>query len=191
MNYPTPTNPLILRYRGHIPALKNDKNLVPSKDGKSRIIPSQEVEQFFARCKSMKRQVERQGFSCMAFPQPVAAYVEIGFFTSHKYGMSLSDGDNAYTTLCETWQHPAHAKGSGPVLAVIENDRQVVDWHPIVTSVPRRELEGATAYLWAISRDTPWWPQRVEFMTAYMAGKFALDVHEDGTLTFDEIDDLF
>lgn len=191
MNYPTATNPLILRYRGHIPAMKNQKVFIRDDDGKNKMVSSQEVKQFFLRCKSMLPQVEKQGFTCMAFPQPVAAYVEIGFYTNNIHGMAASDGDNAYTTLCETWQHPQRAKGDGPILGVIENDRQVLSWQVEVHSVPSRNLEGATAYLWAYNSGMGAWEQRVQFMTAYHQGAFMMATDEDDTLTFEDIDELF
>lgn len=191
MNFPSPDNPLILHYRGRIPALKNDKEWVDDPEtGGKKPIPNEEVQVFFKKAKSLQRQVDRQGFTRMPFPMPVACHVTMYFRINEPHGIPTSDGDNAYTTLQETWQFPLVVKTMGAVLGVIENDRQVLECHWRTIAVPVANLEGATAFLW---QHDP--KQGFDQMRTFMNWHDKYLIPEEGwdeeTIDFDELDALY
>lgn len=136
-SYPTPDNPLILNFPGHVPALKNRKQ--PVRAGKKlKLVPNKVVRDFIRRIRPLiEGQWEGQGFSLLPVPSRIGIYVEIVFYRNNPKLLPNSDGDNAYTTLQE-------------LLAklVIENDKQVGYGSFDVLYTSNRALEHARAYIW-------------------------------------------
>lgn len=190
MNFPSPDNPLILHYRGRIPALKNDKVLITKKGGDQALIPDKDVLEFFKRVKSLQRQVDQQGFNRMHFPTPVACHVTMYFRINEIHHIPTSDGDNAYTTIQETWQYPAVVKTMGAVLGVIDNDRQVLECHWRTIAVPVANLEGATAFLWQHNPNQGFEEMRL-FMDWHDKHLTPDPGREDETIDFDDLGGLW
>lgn len=188
--YPQADNPLILRYRGQPPALKNNKIPIYGTGGKLKnLIPNREIGKFLANNHSVMQQVVNQGFMKMIFPTPVMAYVEIYLRILEDHGIPTADGDNAYTMLQETWQDPMIVKDLGTMLGVIDDDRQILAFNCEIRPI-KSEFEGALVYLWEMNweespREQRWrfeeWQSQVQNEKAKEEPRFNLD----------EIDDLF
>lgn len=143
MNYPLTSNPLVLIYRGHVPSLKNNRQVFTGKDGTfHRIGRSAGVNRFLKlSATQISIQCERQGFDQIAMPELVGVYARIGVCPPRKTLVPNSDLDNSYTTLQETWQG-----------CVIDDDRQVTDYHVSRFLVASQQLEYAMVFLWVLDK---------------------------------------
>lgn len=141
MANPTPENPIVLNFIGHIPSLKNRKQ--PIRAGKKlKLVPNKVVRDFVNRMKPLlegqwTKLAAEQGFSLVPLPQRIGVYAEIVFYRNNPKLLPNSDGDNAYTTLQE-------------LLAklIIENDKQVGYGSFDVLYTSNRALEHASVFIW-------------------------------------------
>jgi len=145
---PTAAAPLVLNFSGHIPALKNQKIPITTKEGKPALISNTTVQTFYRHFfGSGVVQIKRQGFSRLHWPTPVAAFCELWFYSVNDTGIAPSDADNAYTTLQELLipankKHPYY-------LGVIEDDKQVIDFRTRKYAVNSEAKEGARLFIWS------------------------------------------
>jgi len=168
--YPTSQNPLVLKYKGHVPALKNNRELRKDKNGGYQYGgKNTTVENWLKRvAPALTKQWLDSGFPMMK-NIPVAAWVDIYFFG--KSDLVNADVDNAYTTIQETWQLPNSRAKSAGITGSIYDDRQVVQGTFNLTITPIRSLEGAVAYLWAVSNEKPYYLQLIDFLHWYHLNK--------------------
>lgn len=185
-SYPTTKNPLVLKYRGHVPAMKNRRQY--RKDKKGNLIPAgknKTVKTWLQRIETpLIKQWIGSGYSMMK-NVPVAAWVDIYFYKKDATGFDLvtSDGDNAYTTIQETWQINNPDNDEAGIIGAVYDDRQIVNGTFTLTTTPIRALEGATAYLWGVSLEKPYYLQLAEFLVWYHQ-------HRNREVEFVEIPDL-
>jgi len=164
-SFPNPKNPLVLKYKNHVPALKNRRQMDQTDEGVKFAGKNAEVRKYLRNISaSLMTQWEKSGFDMMKNIR-VGAWVDIYFFG--KGDLVKSDADNSYTTIQETWQLPNSRAKSAGIVGAIYDDRQIVQGTFNMTTTPIRSLEGATAYLWAISSDTPAYQQLMEFLMWY------------------------
>lgn len=144
--YPTPNNPLVLIYRGNIPAMKNDNQIkVSQQQGKNiyKLGRSKKIRVWLATGSSnVQQQRERQGFDVITEPDSIGVFVRLGIYISPKTrtGLPNNDLDNAYTTVQETWGENK----------VIENDRQVASLTVVRVPVRSPALEHTVAFIWTL-----------------------------------------
>jgi hypothetical protein len=141
--YPTPTNPLVLVYRGDIPAMKNDRTVFTDKNDKFRGLGRSKVVRRWLQTAGdhVSEQFERQGFDTLGEPCLVGAFVSVGVYMAEKNIRLLpkKDLDNAYTTIQETWQG-----------IVIDDDRQIADFHPSRIPIFNKALLHSMSFLWLL-----------------------------------------
>lgn len=151
MNLPTPTNPIVLTFRGHTPALKNNKQPV-IRNG--RIVPMTNpgVKKWMRiagddAALQWQRQQDRLGFGTILMPHRVFVFVSVVFYATTVDTIAKSDSDNAYSTIQEMLQMPGQPGG---VIGVFEDDRQVFR-HVVDKEVTRhRKTQHANAYIWVV-----------------------------------------
>lgn len=145
---PSPLNPIVLIYTGKIPSMKNSLRVIQNKRTKRvmGVRRSKSVEKtMMAFSNRILQQMQKQGWTPIEEPNPVACYIELGVYIAakSKTGLPNSDLDNSYTTIQETLQG-----------VVIGNDRQIVDFH-----VTRRAFNNpnippySRVFLWALDRE--------------------------------------
>lgn len=186
---PTVSNPLVLNFSGHIPALKNEKVPVTRKNGKPALVSNQTVQTFYKRVQgNCIDQMRRQGFDVIEWPQHVAVYAEFWFYVANKTNIAASDGDNAYTTLQELLQKSAKNK---PYIHAIDDDKQVSAFHVETYAVHDKIKEGARLYVWTMEEED--YHDRLHMWEAFFRylRKRAFDTPtEQEEVDFDEITNL-
>ena len=153
---------MILVYRGGVPALKNRREPGYTEEGVRIFQKNKAVRSFLASIENaLRTQVDRLEFDRIPMPHKVAAWVDITFFLKAAHGIPRNDGDNAYTTIQETWQ----SSPKGGIAGVIDDDRQVLSavWDVHTTAV--ESLQGAKAYLW-VQDETSFRSQLLRFLAA-------------------------
>lgn len=90
-------------------------------------------------------QFTKSGFDRCVLPEPMAAYVCLYVYSKMAHGLALSDDDNAYTLLQETWQ--ANKRPSG-IVGIFDDDRQIIDHRCVSVPVLNKSLAGAVCYIW-------------------------------------------
>lgn len=161
---PDPTNPIILVYRGHTAALKNNK--VPVTNAEGRVVPitSGRVKRWLKLNESdlqtqWRRQEEEQGFTTILKPNRVVVMAYVSFFVTFADSIPDSDLDNAYTTLQETLQRSNKPNG---IVGAMEDDNQIIRFMAEEKLVPNKALEGALVYVWQ-ANEQPLWGQQALF----------------------------
>ncbi len=142
MNYPTPTNPLIVTYRGHILSMKNEHKLRVNKATKEvmGIGRSPEVRKFLTTwSQNVNAQMLRQGFDQIPKPVQVGCHVRIGVYAEPNAALPKSDNDNMYTSIQETWQ-----------TTLIDNDCQIAHMNIDRDIVRLKGYEFTIGFLWVL-----------------------------------------
>lgn len=145
-NYPTIQNPLEIVYPGTVPALKNRKQLVKSKNGKASLINSKTVDKFNSLADGyVSKAIQRAGFDIIPDGTHIGVFARVVFATSKdKNTEPNNDLDNAFTTLQETLEHH-----------VIQNDRQVYHFYAQKELVHNANFEMGRLWVWVSDEKVP------------------------------------
>jgi hypothetical protein len=158
----------VLTFRGHTPALKNNKlpTIRKGKDGNNQIVPitAKAVRIWMRESgddaeRQWQQQQELQGFSTILMPQRVRCVTYVHFFASSLDVIPVSDLDNAYSTIQELLQLPGKPGGR---LGVIEDDKQVFSHANRKRITRNRKTQHAIIYLW-VDDGREEWEQESEF----------------------------
>lgn len=158
-SYPTPSNPLVLTYPGHIPSLKNRRRPV-KEGGKLKLKKNTEVMLFLQRTRRLLEQqwaaqASQHGYRLLEPPGRIDLYVEIVFYRRDADKLPASDGDNAFTTIQETLKK-----------LIVRDDNQIRLGVFDVRYTAQRSLEHATAYIWQAAEGCSGAKQFTEFWIA-------------------------
>ncbi len=133
-----PSNPLIFSFRFRPPALKNDRELIETKEGEKKLIKSPRVVHYIEYVKTAIRAQlnERFGGAWELIQDEVACYALI----SCKYASQFPsfDVDNMWTTVQECLQG-----------TVIEDDNQIMYFTPVRLRVASEKSEGVELFVWS------------------------------------------
>lgn len=146
MPIPTLEHPFMFRGREKPPALKNDRTLTINKStGKPLMVKSPKVQTFNRKMISVvSEQYAKAGFDIIPEDQPVLLYFRAVVYlaANSKATFPRSDLDNMLTTVQEVLQG-----------IVISDDRQIVGTVSKRETVPMRELEHFTMYVFVPTKD--------------------------------------
>lgn len=185
---PSASNPLVLNIVGHVPSLKNNKLQVTRANGTTAFVPNSEVIGFYKRVSSYcQKQIERQGFDRITFPNPVAVYGEFWFYVANETNISASDADNALTTILDMLQKPRKRE---PYLWVMDDDKQVLSPKGDAYAVRDRKKEGARVFVWVLDERISRWDNWDIFKGFYLNNRPATGHTHQNSINIDEVLDL-
>lgn len=143
-------NPLVFKIEGQVPSLKNDKQLITTKEGKQKLIKSSAVRRFIKGVQGglirQKNDLPQEVLDSLPIEkEPVGVWVDLKFFS--RQPVPRNDGDNAFTMVQELLQ--THDKPSG-TLGIITDDRYVMLGSFSTQTVPHRDLAGAVVFVWKL-----------------------------------------
>lgn len=153
----TPTNPIIFRFSGKIPALKNSKIPVALKSGRgAKLTMAPKVRQWIVDTNPSLREQWRQqredGFERIALPKRVVMVFHWFVYAAKKTSVPQADLDNAAASVQEVLQSPKvwkhKVRSQSMAIDVYDDDRQIVAKLSEQRLVPQHALEGGTVYLW-------------------------------------------
>lgn len=130
---------------GHVPALKNNKDLAESEKGMI-LVANAAVERFYRKNETiLKVQRERQNhLANIAMPNVAFLHVTL-FYLAVTVPFPRADGDNGFTTIQELCQSDDQPHG---ILGIVADDKQILHGCFEVRRVKDRHFEGAIFYLW-------------------------------------------
>jgi len=160
MTTPSSSNPYLLIFKGHVPALKNDKRAVTNKKGDAVLVHSPEVSKWLKNQESsLHSQVKNNNYQTIMKPARVGVWADIYIYGPNApKSYPRRDGDNMFTTLQETLQTADMPSG---ICGVMEDDSQISFGHYEIHYVKSEMLEGARVYVW---ERNPWHKPKQELI---------------------------
>lgn len=140
-----PYAPFCFVIPGHVPALKNNKDLA-EQGNRTILIANAAVERFYKKNEGILNiQRERQKHMAkIAMPSVAFLHVTL-FYLAVTVPFPRADGDNGFTTIQELCQSPNQPHG---ILDIVDDDKQILHGCFEVKRVKDRHFEGAIFYLW-------------------------------------------
>lgn len=153
----SPSNPIIFRFSGKIPALKNSKMAVALKGGRgAKLVMAPKVRQWIVgtspSLKDQWRQQRELGFEQIDLPKRVVMVFYWNVYAAKEDSVPQADLDNAAASVQEILQSPdvwkQKIRGNELAVDVYHDDRQIIARYSEQVLVPNHALEGGSVYLW-------------------------------------------